>query len=626
MPQDRHPPTPETLLEHREWLRAIARGLVRDESAVDEVEQRTWMTVLRNREPVQSVRGWLRRVVHSAAVDEHRSTSRRHAREEAVARPEALPSTEHLVEQAEAQRAVAAAVTKLPEPYRATVLLRYFEELPPRGVAARMGVPVETVRTRLRRAHELLRGDLDREFGDRRAWLVALLPLARMRWPIPAAASITGAIVMTGAWKAVAAAAVVAALAVGVVVATGPESPRHELETADAGDAPVLPPRARHPAPGRFALVGIVRSRHTGLPVAGARVLAPTEFDDVFTALAVADERGAFRAARAAAGRHLVVAPGLRSTTIDVEAPETGDADVGTVWMEAAASLVVEVRGPGGAPVADAEVSLIRRRHHGEVATTHSYLRATADPDSGTTKIGSMRAGADGDARFDDLAPGTHEVSARHRDFASAGAYVEVLAGSEVTNVRVHLARGHRLEGRLVDATGEPAPGWLVSAQSNPGWDARSYVTTDAEGRFVLDGLPAGDVRLVATRTRSNGLALAVVRIPDVASIEVRLPRLGAVSGHVRRPDGTPVTDAEIGLEVDVAWNGTAGFFARSDEDGRYEIRDVPVGPIGRFDVRRADAARQEGGTFPSNQLTSLRIRPVGPASTSPRRGHRLEG
>ncbi len=115
-------PSPEWLLEHREWLRAIARSLVRDENAVDELEQRTWLTVLRNRRPVTSARGWLRRVVRSAAIDEHRSDSRRQAREEGSARPESLPPTDHLVMQMEAQRAVAAAVSGLPEPYRTTVM------------------------------------------------------------------------------------------------------------------------------------------------------------------------------------------------------------------------------------------------------------------------------------------------------------------------------------------------------------------------------------------------------------------------------------------------------------------------------------------------------------------------
>ena len=63
----------------------------------------------------------------------------------------------------------------LEEPYRSTVALRFFEDLPPRKVAARMGVPVNTVRSRLRRALASMRLELDREFSDRRTWALPLL-------------------------------------------------------------------------------------------------------------------------------------------------------------------------------------------------------------------------------------------------------------------------------------------------------------------------------------------------------------------------------------------------------------------------------------------------------------------
>ena len=48
-------------------------------------------------------------------------------------------------------------VLALPEPYRGTVLLRYYEEASLREIAERQAAPLETVRTRLRRAHALLR-------------------------------------------------------------------------------------------------------------------------------------------------------------------------------------------------------------------------------------------------------------------------------------------------------------------------------------------------------------------------------------------------------------------------------------------------------------------------------------
>ncbi len=77
------------------------------------------------------------------------------------------------------RRRLSDAVTKLEEPYRTTIWLRFFEDMPPRDVAAKMKVPVETVRTRTRRALEQLRQQLDEEYGDRRAWLAFAIPMAR---------------------------------------------------------------------------------------------------------------------------------------------------------------------------------------------------------------------------------------------------------------------------------------------------------------------------------------------------------------------------------------------------------------------------------------------------------------
>ena len=48
----------------------------------------------------------------------------------------------------------------LPEPYRSTIVLRFFKALPPRRVAERQGVPVETVRTRPRRRRHSALGSL----------------------------------------------------------------------------------------------------------------------------------------------------------------------------------------------------------------------------------------------------------------------------------------------------------------------------------------------------------------------------------------------------------------------------------------------------------------------------------
>jgi RNA polymerase sigma-70 factor (ECF subfamily) len=172
----------ETLLSHRDWVRRLARSLVRDESSADDVEQRTWLAALR-RPPrdAETSRAWLGRVVRNLATDARRARVRRESHEATAARPEGARSTADVVAESEAHMRVVVRVHELDEPYRTTVLLRWFEDLPPRTVAERMGVPVETVRTRLRRAHETLRGRLGRGAGGGSDWMAALAPLTGLK-------------------------------------------------------------------------------------------------------------------------------------------------------------------------------------------------------------------------------------------------------------------------------------------------------------------------------------------------------------------------------------------------------------------------------------------------------------
>ncbi|HEU4395762.1 MAG TPA: RNA polymerase sigma factor, partial [Planctomycetota bacterium] len=176
----------DDLLAHRAWVRRVARALVLDESRADDLEQEAWLRAMRAPE-VRSPRAWLGTVLRNAASNLRLAERRRGARESAAPPPTDGDSPPELLERAEAVEQVARAVRTLEEPYRAAILLRYFEELPPPAIAARLGAPLETVRTRLRRGLVLLRERLDREHrGDRRRWALLLLPLARR--PEPAAA------------------------------------------------------------------------------------------------------------------------------------------------------------------------------------------------------------------------------------------------------------------------------------------------------------------------------------------------------------------------------------------------------------------------------------------------------
>ncbi len=176
-------PTSELLLAHSEFLASLSARLVTSGADADDLQQETWLSALRH-PPTDAgaMRAWLAKVVKNHALQVHRARSRRAAREQAASRDEGLPSTAEIVERENARRGVVEALTKLSEPYRSTLLLRFYDDLPPREVARRMRVPVETARTRIKRGLALLREDLDRRSdGDRSAWVSALLPLAAPR-------------------------------------------------------------------------------------------------------------------------------------------------------------------------------------------------------------------------------------------------------------------------------------------------------------------------------------------------------------------------------------------------------------------------------------------------------------
>jgi RNA polymerase sigma-70 factor (ECF subfamily) len=170
------------LLRHAKGLRALARGLLRDEHAAEDVVQETWTLALgkppRDRAHAGS---WLRQVALSLALKRRRGEGRRALREQRVARREETPAVDETVAHREVLRCVTDAVLGLEEPYQTAVILRYYEDLSPREIARRLGVPVATVDSQLHRARATLRRRLTARTGDRDGWMHALAALTGWR-------------------------------------------------------------------------------------------------------------------------------------------------------------------------------------------------------------------------------------------------------------------------------------------------------------------------------------------------------------------------------------------------------------------------------------------------------------
>jgi RNA polymerase sigma-70 factor (ECF subfamily) len=190
-------PRPEELLAHRDFVRRLARGLVRADQ-VDDVVQETFVAALRRPPRRETLRAWLATVARNASRTVLRKQARQLRHERAAARAEGTASAADAVSRVELHGLVVQEVLALAEPYRLAVILRFFENLPPREIARRTATPVGTVRVRLRRALEQLRGRMDRRHGgDRRAWSLALVPLAGLDRPAAAAALTTGAAIVS---------------------------------------------------------------------------------------------------------------------------------------------------------------------------------------------------------------------------------------------------------------------------------------------------------------------------------------------------------------------------------------------------------------------------------------------
>ncbi len=240
----------ETLIQQRGWMRGLAQRLVHDDGLADDAVQDAWLAGLEagggpaaplTREPA-GLRAWLSRVVRNKSIDRQRAERTRRRHEDAAAPPTAPRSPAEVIADAEAHERVVRAVLGLDEPYRSTILLRYFEDRPPREVAATMDVPVETVRTRTRRALGRLRETLDETHGGGRAvWVAALIPLTGVRDAAPALSSLTLGVIVMGLKTKVTAVAAAAALLIGLglgylggAAAAESDGPGNEVENLSA--------------------------------------------------------------------------------------------------------------------------------------------------------------------------------------------------------------------------------------------------------------------------------------------------------------------------------------------------------------------------------------------------------
>ncbi|MBN8467814.1 carboxypeptidase regulatory-like domain-containing protein [Corallococcus exiguus] len=152
----------------------------------------------------------------------------------------------------------------------------------------------------------------------------------------------------------------------------------------------------------------------------------------------------------------------------------------------------------------------------------------------------------------------------------STSSEVEVVAGQtrELTLRFEGVAKRAPLRGRVIDGDGRPvADVWLGASSGDPKKDAfasEDSTRTDAQGRFTLEHLPRGRVRVEV----SSGVAKVELG-PDVKDVLLERRPSPFVEGRVLGPDGKALTRFKVNSDT------------YEDPEGRYRYTLEGPGPAG---------------------------------------------
>ena len=147
--------------QHQRAVYSLALRMLSDRHAAEDLAQEVFLQLYRNLSAVSSqahLAFWLRKVTMHRSIDRLRRAPRLESAapaELAAAVSETQPADPLL------ERRLRALVGELPPAARAVVLLRYQEDLDPADIARTLGMPLNTVKSHLRRSLAQLRERLD---------------------------------------------------------------------------------------------------------------------------------------------------------------------------------------------------------------------------------------------------------------------------------------------------------------------------------------------------------------------------------------------------------------------------------------------------------------------------------
>ncbi len=232
--------------------------------------------------------------------------------------------------------------------------------------------------------------------------------------------------------------------------------------------------------------------------------------------------------------------------------------------------------------------------------------RVGADPGLG---LGHAQTDAAGRFTIDNLAAGRYRVrcfSDRHHTASSRPTFAR--AGTD--GVVLRLVRNSGAIRGVVHhrVTGHPIGQFRIAVVGAAGGPAKTF--SDRQGRFTIDGVPAGTIGVVAT-TRSGGVSDVVeLRVePGVEPppIELSVAMGLAIEGVVFSPEGELLTRAQVTVSRVAAPGGVIAH-AFTDDDGAFRIDGLRREQV-RIDVAHGDGVGVERTVHVTEDLPPQDIR-----------------
>jgi RNA polymerase sigma-70 factor (ECF subfamily) len=149
-----------TKMNRKLWTEARAIAARRDPRGADDLAQELACAVLESGAGAHRPAAWMERVGRNAVIDRARVEQRRAQLAADIEPPVGPADPESALLARERRGLVRRALAMLPRPQRRAALLRFHAELPFQTVAARLGTPEVTARTRVQRALGSLRARL----------------------------------------------------------------------------------------------------------------------------------------------------------------------------------------------------------------------------------------------------------------------------------------------------------------------------------------------------------------------------------------------------------------------------------------------------------------------------------